>query len=125
MEQFIKETGIIQTPFYMVNPENKQPYFCYFGTVDYTKVFWHDGFKFVIGKRRDDTRITQIIEVSTGARCVGSDEVLRGKGTLEERMYYTFLCKLKEKNVCVGELVDRFNSKNNAVISAWENSLML
>ena len=119
--ELIKETGVTQTSYYLPTPQGWT--YCYSRVFYYTAVCWYDGFKFAFGSESGYS-VKQMIEVSTGANAVVISEI-KGNSKIEEKLFKKFLDKLKERNVCVGELVDNFNSKNNALISAWQNSLML
>lgn len=114
----IKETGVIFTPFYtgFTNGEVRVLRFLNVKEFHYTSVIWHDGFKLAFGSI-SGLCTDQLIEVSTGAKCAGSDEV-KGKGVMEEKLYKKFLEKLKTSGKSLGELVEAFNEKQGVNVKA-------
>lgn len=121
----IKETGVCSTPFFLEYKNWDVPIhrFLHCKEFYYTSVIWYDGFKLAFGSPTG-FGVDQLIEVSTGAKCVGSDEV-KGKGVMEELLYKKFLEKLKASKKSLGELVELFNNKENVNINTWQIGLLL
>lgn len=115
----IKETGITFTPFF-----NEQDTRIFLNVKEfyYTSAIWYDGFKLAFGST-SGLCIDQLIEVSTGAKCAGSDEV-KGKGIIEELLYKKFLEKLKASGKSLGEVVEAFNEKQSVNVKTWQISLL-
>ena len=120
----IKETGVTFTPFFneWKNGDVVTRRFLNVKEFHYTSVIWHDGFKLAFGSI-SGLCTDQLIEVSTGAKCAGSDEV-KGKGVMEEKLYKKFLEKLKTSGKSLGELVEAFNEKQGVNVKTWQISLL-
>lgn len=118
--EYIKCEEVITSVFIMLTKGQ------YYLTVDNRKFYvvsycWYDGFKFALGSL-NGFYVDSMIEVSTGASAVMSTE-LTGRKT-EGRLFNMFLEKLNRRGICVGELVDDFNSRNLVNIKPWQISLL-
>lgn len=122
--EIINETGIVETPFFIM--EEGKPAHMQFNTVKkfyYVSAFWYNGFKFVIGSCTEG-QYDQVIEVSTGAKCSDLSEIPIRKGDTKQLLMDNFYKKLFKHGVPIGELVNRFNFKNNGKIQAWQSLLI-
>lgn len=113
--ELIKESGVLKIPYV-----EGGTVLCW-KTFMYSSVLWHDGFKLAFGE--NNLFNFQLVEMSTGAICSDVREV--PAPVTEKALYQKFLQKLSDNHVTLGELVDKFNERNNLFVSAWQLSLLL